>query len=228
MNADDLQRVQTIFRHSSQVIWIHSADYMGQVKPQFGLVSGLSRALAFEQPKLQLCTFDIGQAGLRHMTSANLAHIVKQMSAGQHEREYSQNQVGLHVPRFLPVLEMNAQFQNKDHGRTRISLEDAQRCHLTIKSAGLFQTLAFQASTNVPILDPNFVEVQVKAASINAKVKYLSALDSGLYFTGLLRTTRTSEHTQCYLLTRLQRHHYPCWCRSTGLRMRSPHRRHGA
>jgi NADPH:quinone reductase-like Zn-dependent oxidoreductase len=68
---------------------------------------------------------------------------------------------------------MNARVQNIDNGRARIAFEDAQRCQLSIRTPGLFQTLAFRASTEIPELNPTFVEVQVKAISINAKDYYV-------------------------------------------------------
>lgn len=174
MGSEDLQRVQVVLRKSTQIIWIHRADALGRGQPDFALIDGLSRALTFEQPTLALSTFDIGQTGFTEETCVNLAHIVEQMRAGKQEREYGQKQGLLHVPRFLPVSDMNARFQQSDHGRTLSAIKDAGKCHLDIKSPGVFQSISFSASADVPFLDPDLVEVQVKAASINAKVTYIS------------------------------------------------------
>jgi len=205
MDAGDLQNLQVIFRNSRQVVWIHNADSMGHVNPELGLVGGVCRALNFEQPTLKLYTFDVGQIGLSRETRVNLSHIVDKMRARHSDREYCQKDGVLHVPRIVPVPDMNAQFQDVDHGRTRISLEDAQRCYLNIKTPGMFQTLAFHASAEVPVLDCDFVEVQLKATSINAKVKPLlaPAPDDCLQLAGLLRTTRTGQHARRHLLTGL-------------------------
>jgi hypothetical protein len=182
MEASDLENFQVLFRNSARVIRLHNADTLGTVNPEFGSVSGLCRALNVEQP------------------------------TQNPDREYSQDKGILHVPRIVPVSDMNVQFQDIDHCRTRILLEDAQRCHLRIKTPGLFQTLAFHASAEVPELDTDCAEVQLKATSINAKVKPLRilALDDGLQLAGLLRLTGTSQHSRCHLLTRFQRRHKSC------------------
>jgi hypothetical protein len=179
MDEERMESMQTILRLSRRVLWIHSADYMGRGQPQFSLVSGFFRAVALEQPNLELCTFDIGKMGLEETTCANLAYIVENMQLRTREREYSQHQGVLHVPRFQQEPEMDEAYRHSERDRTQTSLEEARNCQLSIGAPGMFATLAFQARTEVPVLAPDHVEVHVKAASINAKVAYLTFLDDG-------------------------------------------------
>lgn len=168
-----MKRIRLLTRKAATIIWLHKANHLGKTDPHFALVSGLSRTLAIEKPSLKFCTLDIGPAATVEGTASNIAFIIDQIL---HDRlsdvEYAQKEGILHVCRLSPSPVLNRQF---NAGMTRIpelrALGKIPRSQLSIKSPGAFKTLCFEALPNGErVLPPTFVEVQVKAVGLNAKV----------------------------------------------------------
>jgi acyl transferase domain-containing protein/NADPH:quinone reductase-like Zn-dependent oxidoreductase len=174
--ADDIERIKAVTDNSSILIWVTGGGLFEAEKPSFSLVGGLARSLMLEQPSLKMYTVDLDNMdGHFTASSQNIIHVLRQaLYSSKPEFEYLQHKGALYSSRFVPEESMNKRFRRGQHGETRSTkLKDAGNCQLNIESAGQLDSLRFdQRSPTESVMQPSFVEVQVKVVGMNAKDFY--------------------------------------------------------
>ena len=170
----EMLSVKTMTDNAANLIWLTGGgSFMGR-NPDFALVSGLARSLILEQPSLRFFTFDIDdwQKNLA-ATCRNLLQVVEEaQTITELDFEMVQHEGVVHVSRFVADDTMNQTFRQKQGDQATLKpLEQTGSLRLTIEKLGQFDTLAFKE--DIPgseELQADFVEVEVKAVGLNAKV----------------------------------------------------------
>ena len=172
----EMLSVKTMTDNAANLIWLTGGgSFMGR-NPDFALVSGLARSLILEQPSLRFFTFDIDdwQTNLA-ATCRNLLQVVEEaQTITELDFEMVQHEGVVHVSRFVADDTMNQTFRQKQGDQAMLKpLEETGPLRLTIEKLGQFDTLAFKE--DIPSseeLQADFVEVEVKAVGLNAKVSH--------------------------------------------------------
>ena len=173
MTSKELECIRVITNSASRILWLMSAGTFEAQQPQFSLVSGLSRTLMMEQPALGFWVFDIGQDTSDPSILAHVCFIlIQDKDDANRDFEYVQHAGALYISRFVPCDVMNTYFRQQQNSEARAqSLREAGRCRLSIGQIGSLDTIHFveswRSDNEIP---PNYVEVELKAAGINAKV----------------------------------------------------------
>lgn len=155
---------------------------MAGSSPDLTLSSGLSRALMLEQPSLRFTILDIGSTSTR-MTGSDCKRtchdIEKVFSAGDvpEDQEFVSKSGLLHVSRFVPDNGLNDRFtQRQNRQPCDMTLQVAAPARLAIKTIGNMDTLYFQQESEIEEKIPEgLVDIDVKAVSLNAKVRLISS-----------------------------------------------------
>ncbi|EHL02619.1 putative Lovastatin nonaketide synthase [Glarea lozoyensis 74030] len=174
--ADDIERIKVVTDNASILVWVTGGGLFEAAKPSFSLVGGLARSLMLEQPSLKMYTVDLDTMDADFTSSSqNIVNVLRQaVFSSRPEFEYLQHKGALYSSRFVPEESMNKRFRRGQNGETRSTkLKDAGNCQLNIGSAGQLDSLRFdQRAPSDPLLQPGFVEVQVKVVGMNAKDFY--------------------------------------------------------
>ena len=171
---DEMDRVKIITNNSSSLVWVTGGNLLKGGHPDFGLVSGLSRALMLEQPSLQFFTFDLDTIDIEpEKTASNIIAVLKQGQDDFKDYEFVQSRGVIHVSRFVPDDALNESFREKQGDDTvKMSLSEAKPVQLTLDRVGQFDTIHFkQIHSEDP--RPGEVQVEVKAVGMNAKDLYV-------------------------------------------------------
>lgn len=171
MNDQEMAQLKVITDNATELIWVTSGGVLKGQTPEISLVSGLSRAIMLEQPSLRFYTFDIDDVESNmEQASRNILSIFQQPQEYLHDFEFVQEQGVVHVSRFIADDDLNSRFRQKVGGQAVLkTLEEASPARLHIEKVGLFDTIYFQQEDSTPLKD-DFVEVDVKAVGLNAKV----------------------------------------------------------
>lgn len=145
--------------------------------PELSLVSGLSRAIMLEQPSLRFYTFDIDNfESNMEQTSLNILSLFEQPQH-LHDFEFVQQKDIVHVSRFTADKTLNSRFRQKMGGQAAMkTLEETSQARIQIDTVDIFNTMCFQQEDPSALKD-DFVEVDVKAVGLNAKVSLLPKLE---------------------------------------------------
>ena len=174
----EMQAVKVITDNAATLLWVTCGDLLNGAHPDMALVNGLSRALMLEQPSLKFSTFDLESQNFDHTkTISNLILVLKQLAIHpKPDFEYIQKDGVLYVSRFVPEPEINSAFVQKQQARSVTSkVADTECSQLSIESIGQLDTLHFKPGTIPEHVSPNYVEISVTAAGINAKDFYALA-----------------------------------------------------
>ena len=170
----EMLSVKTMTDNAANLIWLTGGGSFKGRDPDFALVSGLARSLILEQPSLRFFTFDIDdwETNLA-ATCRNLLQVVEEaQTITELDFEMVQHEGVVHVSRFVADDTMNQTFRQKQGDQAMLKpLEQTGPLRLTIEKLGQFDTLAFKE--DIPgseELQADFVEVEVKAVGLNAKV----------------------------------------------------------
>ncbi|KAI1743074.1 polyketide synthase-like protein [Xylaria scruposa] len=179
MGEERLNMLQTLTDKVKNIVWLTGANMLAVPNPDLALVSGLSRALMVEQPALRFVVFDIGPQSstpcgdLRNVCEAVIG-VLKTYEGDDNEFIYHDGL--LHVSRFEPLQHWNATLQRRTQNRDvweKIPLLAAAPARLSIGTVGLTDTMHFQRVCEPTTAPPSgFIDVQVKAVSLNAKDVY--------------------------------------------------------
>ena len=175
ISDDEMSRLKTITNNASSLVWVTGGNLMKGGNPDFGLVSGLSRALMLEQPSLSFFTFDIDKIDFQpKKTASNIIAVLTQSPNIVKDYEFVQSDGLVHVSRFVPDAALNKLFREKQGDDTvEMSLCDAKPAQLTIDRVGHFDTIYFKQYSHSDIIEPRDVKVEVKAVGVNAKDLYV-------------------------------------------------------
>ena len=177
MSPDEMNLLRRVTDKTTDLLWLTGAAMLDGKTPDLTLASGLSRALMLEQPALRFVILDMGISTdeLASNNHSQVHRLVEQAlldSDTPEDKEFVQRNGLLHVSRFVPDNGLNSLFSERRHQNpVTITLEEASPARLSIEKVGLMDTIYFQqeleAESNPP---PGFVDIDVKAVSLNAKV----------------------------------------------------------
>ncbi|RYO96329.1 hypothetical protein DL764_007495 [Monosporascus ibericus] len=179
MSTDEMNLLRRITDVTTDLLWLTTANMLSDPQPSLTLSSGLSRALMLEQPSLSFTVLDIGDANTSKASieqlCTNLAFSILPQN-DMDDKEFVQSDGLLHISRFVPDKDINSLFRRRMNvGETVVTkpLKDIGRASLSIGSVGQTDTIHFQQQSE-PITAPpsGFVDIQLKAVSLNAKDIY--------------------------------------------------------
>ena len=179
---EELTLLKRITNSSSQVLWLTGTDILGNPNPGLVLSGGLSRALALEQPSLRFCVLDVGRVETSAAWLQRTCHNVVQAMTPRHQaddKEFVQKGSLMYINRFRPEPNLNSAFRHRigDEFTWRMKISDAATARLAIAQPGLNDSIYFQQpdAPCTPSPPAGFVDVVVKAVSLNAKDVYALA-----------------------------------------------------
>lgn len=177
LRDDEMQRVKIITNNVSRMIWVTCGNLLKGGRPDFGLVSGLSRALMLEQPSLTFMTYDVDSISASvEKTAHNMIAVLRQSQQSIKDFEFIQCDGVVHVSRFVPDDGLNESFRKKQGEDTvDMPLSNVNTAQLTIGRVGQFDTIFFKQVTLPEVLRAGDIQVGVKAVGINAKDLYVLA-----------------------------------------------------
>lgn len=181
MNSEDMDLLRAISNTVNNLAWVTGTQTLKHSDPRLTMSSGLSRSLMLEQPSLRFSVIDIGalytpnrdiQAACRNILKA----LIPQYEMD--DKEFTQSNDLLYISRFYPDVDLNSTFQRrlgsqiKDQVQTA-TLSSAEPARFAIGKVGVTDTIHFQQlcepATEIP---SGFVDIKVKAVSLNAKDVY--------------------------------------------------------
>lgn len=176
MTAEEMSLLKTVTDKASNLLWVTGGGLLKAMRPDFALVSGLSRALMLEQLSLKFVVFDTDETTSNpELTASNIVSALDQMiNNSAPDFEFIQHEGVVHISRFVPEEAKNQTFRQK-LGTQMVSarFEDAKPCQLSIEAIGQLESIYFRmVEPNEMDLEPSFVEVNVKALGLNAKDLY--------------------------------------------------------
>ncbi|CZR44814.1 putative polyketide synthase [Fusarium proliferatum ET1] len=180
MNSEDMERLRSITSTTTDLLWITGANMLGPTpNPNLTLSNGLSRALMLEQPALCFSILDVGS--LADLNTELICSDVIKVLGRVHDRddcEFIQKDGLLHISRYCPDNQLNSLFRRRlglHAGRDLEPLANSHPARLSIDRIGAMDSLFFQTlsePTTHAALDPGYVDVDVRAISLNAKDVY--------------------------------------------------------
>jgi NADPH:quinone reductase-like Zn-dependent oxidoreductase len=202
MNQFDMDCLKIITNTVTSIIWLSGADSLSErLNPDFSLVQGFSRALMLEQPSLNFILLDVGDVtGQNELTSQNVSQLLQSFledSTLEKDKEFIQKDGLLYVSRFYPDSALNRLFRRRFQGQDAIGntpLSEAHPAALASESVDGVETLHFrQVREPFSPLPDDFIEVHIKALSLNAKDIYAlkgridtRGATTGLEFSGVV------------------------------------------
>lgn len=170
---EEMERVKILTNNASVIVWVTSGDLLSGTSPEFALVSGLSRALMLEQPSLKFFTFDVDDIYKdTERTADSIISVLKQSNQSL-DYEFILKHGVIHVSRFVPDDDLNNHFRQKQgEEKTTSALETARPAEIAIETPGQFDTIYFKQINMPERLDPQQVQVEIKAIGLNAKDFY--------------------------------------------------------
>ena len=171
LRPEHLVAIQRTVLSASSILWVTGGNLIASARPDFSAAFGLRRVVVAENPALKFAVIDLDQTTEDlDLTVSNLQALLSETPSST-DSEYLQRNGVLYVSRMVPDTEANSAFREKQSSHAKaIPLHSAGRCEVSIREPGQFETLVF---TQLPMLEdipPDHVEVNMKAAGINAKV----------------------------------------------------------
>nr|ALQ32794.1 putative polyketide synthase [Fusarium bulbicola] len=180
MNPQDMERLRSITSTTTNLLWITGANMLGPTpNPNLTLSNGLSRALMLEQPALRFSILDVGS--LANLDTELICSSVTKVLGRVHDRddcEFIQKDGLLHISRYCPDIQLNSLFRRRlglHAGKDLEPLASSHPARLSIDRIGAMDSLFFQTlsePTAHAALGPGYVDVDVRAVSLNAKDVY--------------------------------------------------------
>ena len=172
---EDMEKIKIITNNAAKLVWITSGDLLGGIRPEFGVVFGLSRAVMTEQPSLQWYVFDVDDiAAAPKQTAENVLSILSARTPSrQDDFEFLQKDGIVYVSRFVPDDNLNQTFRQRQGNELwESSLEHSKPLQLDIAEVGNFDTIYFK-QVDMPVsLARGEVQISLKMVSLNAKDYY--------------------------------------------------------
>ncbi|KAI0402748.1 polyketide synthase-like protein [Xylaria palmicola] len=180
LNQGDLDLLHALTGSVRDIVWLSGANMLGAPNPDLTLVHGLFRALRVEQPSLRLAIIDIGTLGaFSSDPQASGEGLIRALSSfkDDEDNEFVVSDGLLHISRFEPDTTINSVFRNRTSResarRGKLPLSEAGPARLSIGNVGLTDTMYFQQLREPSAHPPQgYIDVQVKAVSLNAKDVY--------------------------------------------------------
>lgn len=181
MTAAELDLLRQVTDRTTDLVWLTGTGYVSGSLPDLALANGLSRALMLEQPSLRFVVFDIGTVSPRMLQPerkricCDVENVLFADDVPDDKDFVSKNNL-LHISRFVPDNGLNSHFsQRRNQQPCEMTLESAAPARLVVKTIGNMDTIYFQQeSEGEGEIPRGLVDVDVKAVSLNAKVRFSS------------------------------------------------------
>ena len=180
ISPQDMDLLRKMTDNVAAMIWLTGSNMLAAPNPDLTLSSGLSRALMLEQPALRYTVVDVGSVDLSKgddvtATCNNVLRVLSQRYATD-DTEFVQLGHLLNVSRFAPDFTLNSifrqRFEQVEPMKTA-TLAEIAPAKLAIRQVGMSDTMHFaQSSERSSKCPPGFVDVDLKAISLNAKDIY--------------------------------------------------------
>ena len=176
LTESEMSSMKIMTDQAACILWVHGGGNMDAKRPDLAMVTGFSRSLVLEQLSLRFFTHDIDDPDAD--PEASVSNIFRTLddvhSEGCQDLEVVEKQGVPFTQRFVPEEGLNETFRRKQGNRFTVDrLGDNKPARLTIQNIGQFDTLAFKPETSGnDELKAGFVEVDVKAVGLNAKVRF--------------------------------------------------------
>ncbi|KAI1120200.1 polyketide synthase [Nemania abortiva] len=178
MSMEEMSSLQRLTNTAKTLLWITGAySLSSSPNADLTLANGLSRALMLEQPSLRFSILDVGRLDALDFANTfdNVLRALKVLP-GVDDKEFVQVEDILYNSRFVPDARINSLFRRRmrhDNPVQDTALNDAGRAQLAISRPGVTDTIYFQQAQDVATAVPTgFVDVEIKAVSLNAKDVY--------------------------------------------------------
>ena len=180
LNESEMSSMKIMTDQAAYILWVHGGGNMDAERPDLAMVTGFSRSLVLEQPSLRFFTHDIDDPNADPEASIfNIFRTLDDMHGEDcQDLEVVEKQGVPFTQRFIPEEGLNEMFRRKQGNRFTVDrLGDNKPARLTIQKIGQFDTLAFKPETSGNgELKAGYVEVDVKAVGLNAKVRFAALL----------------------------------------------------
>ena len=174
LSHDEMNKVKIITDNASSILWLTGGGLLGGTDPEYGIASGLARAISMEQPSLEFINFDVKQTefGLPE-TITNLLTVFHQSSIPVRDHEFFQHDGMIHVSRFIPKAGLNRMLRQKNGSEPAMMALRNGRYVMRLEKPGRFDTISFEkdefSSIQAPTLESGHVEVLVQTVGLNAR-----------------------------------------------------------
>lgn len=180
MTQQDMDALVSITNVAKDILWLNGANFLGDMNPDLTLSGGLARSIMLEQPSLRFSILDVGAADQAASQAQKTCQDVTRALATHYykdDREFVSKGGLLYISRFGPDAAKNNTFQRRvgtlEESIREISLASASPARLAIGKVGVTDSLHWQQLSEPPTTPPGgFVDVEVKAFSLNAKDVY--------------------------------------------------------
>ncbi|KAF4611348.1 hypothetical protein G7Y89_g15665 [Cudoniella acicularis] len=183
MGQEDMNLFRILTDTVTELLWLIGANMLDEPDPSLTMAHGLSRALMLEQPSLRFSALDLGPVGLALSNIESTCQIVKGVlhSFGdKDDKEYSQLNGLLYISRFVPDHRLNSLFRRRlgtqelpSQWKREEPLIKVSPARLSVAQVGITDSIHFQQICEPPTsLPPGFIDVDIKAVSLNAKDVY--------------------------------------------------------
>jgi hypothetical protein len=180
LDTQSMNSLRLVTNSVSDLLWVTGADMLSDSpNVDLTLAPGLSRSLMMEQPSLRFVIMDIGrETSFRNDMDLTLDNIERLLTALRDidDKEYIQSNGILHVSRLSPDFAVNSLFRRRlrmEESMQKLSIEAACPARVDIGRPGSSDTIFFQQvyepASDLPL---GFIDVEVKAMSLNAKDVY--------------------------------------------------------
>jgi len=182
ISSEDMDRLRAMTDVVTDLLWLTGANMMSNnPDPNLTLSSGLSRTLMLEQPALRFSVLDVGRLESQSDMLSTCETTTRALVTC-HESddcEFIQAKGLVHVSRYGPDFALNSLFRRRQEPdeakeKEKETLAAAGPARLSIGSVGVTDTMYFQQLPQKQPTPPpaGFVDIQVKAVSLNAKDVY--------------------------------------------------------
>lgn len=179
ISPEDMDRLRVITDVVTDLLWLTGANMMSNdPDPNLTLSSGLSRALMLEQPALRFSILDVGRLESESDLISTCENTTMALLTCREvdDCEFIQVNSLLYIIRFGPDFALNSLFRRRqelDGAMDKETLAAAGSARLSIGRVGVTDTMYFQQlPQQQPPPPAGFVDIQVKAVSLNAKDVY--------------------------------------------------------
>ena len=178
VSSDDMDRFRKITDNVTSLLWLTGANMLSAPKPDLTLSSGLSRALMLEQPALRYAILDIGaDASKSSLVAAICANVSAALTFryATDDSEFIQMDGVLYTSRFVPDVELNAQFRQRmgTEDMAMVPFGEVGPARLSVGQVGMTDTIHFQQTSERQTAPPvGFVDVDLRSVGLNAKDIY--------------------------------------------------------
>ncbi|KAI1129321.1 polyketide synthase-like protein [Nemania abortiva] len=180
LSQEDMDLLHYVTNTVNNIVWLTGANMLGTPNPNLTLVHGLCRALMVEQPSVRFSVMDVGSLNVLSSNPQRpcevLINAIRRYQDDDDKEFILFNDI-LHISRVEPDTGISSFFRRrtaKEHGRReRLALSVAQPARLSIENVGITDSMYFQQICEPYIPPPpGYIDVQLKAVSLNAKDVY--------------------------------------------------------